>query len=633
LLYSGFAVVIYILPGLGVLSWLWRGRSRSAGEWIGLSVSVSLALYPVLTLWCFLMGVRPGFAAAWVLGLVLLAVRLWQHKGVWRSWRRVFSQWRNPEYFPGYTYFTLLVLLIITRLLPVRSMVAPAWGDSVHHTLIVQLMLEHGGLFQSWAPYAPLQSFTYHFGYHAAIANWSWVSGMDAAQAVLIGSQMLNVSAVLALYPLAVRLAGGNQWAGVTAVLVAGLLVQMPAFYVNWGRYTQLAGQAILPALCWSFDLWWGEKNRPPRRMLLLIALLAAGLALTHYRIAALAATAGVAWALWALWAFRRTLSEWMHRMFAITGAVAGVAGIIAPWVYIVQTSQLAMVAGAIAQQGVNPESAGSDLIAWGSVGAYYTRALWIGCVVAILYALWRHSKLAICLGFWAIFAFLVANPFLLNLPGSGLVNNFTLVIGAYIHLALVIGWFAGLVWNYLASKISGVFVMGVLCLAAAYGVPAQLRIVEPFFQMVTPADQEAFTWISHYTPADARFLVNGFLAFADSTLVGSDAGWWLPYYTHRENTVPPILYTVEQLAPGVDPQQFRQLAIDIRSSNGDAERLHDVFCRANITHVYIGDRVGEVGFGATPLIQEGWFTDTITSTLVYQEGNVEVWEYDRTAC
>jgi hypothetical protein len=159
------------------------------------------------------------------------------------------------------------------------------------------------------------------------------------------------------------------------------------------------------------------------------------------------------------------------------------------------------------------------------------------------------------------------------------------------------------------------------------------VRIVDPFFQMVTPADEDAFAWINQNVPTDSRCLVNGFLAFADNVVVGSDAGWWLPYYTHRDNTVPPILYIVELLTAGVDLQQFRQLAIDIRANNGEPGRLRAILCQADITHIYLGDRQGQVGYGATPLIVPAWLTHNPNFKLLYQEGNAQVWAFDRPAC
>ena len=125
--------------------------------------------------------------------------------------------------------------------------------------------------------------------------------------------------------------------------------------------------------------------------------------------------------------------------------------------------------------------------------------------------------------------------------------------------------------------------------------------------QMVTKNDEDAFQWINAHVGPDARFLVNGFLAYNDLAVVGSDAGWWLPLYTRLPNTVPPILYVTEQLEPGQSLEDIRQIEIKVRDSNGDPRRLRAVLCAEGITHIYIGQRDGQVGFGATPAIQAAW--------------------------
>ncbi len=198
--------------------------------------------------------------------------------------------------WPDLLLVIVLVLLVAGRFQVADSLDVPLWGDSYHHTMIAQLLVDNGGLFDSWQPYAEMQTFTYHFGFHTAVAALHWFSGLALPQAVVWAGQLLNVLAVLALYPLAVRL-GGSRWAGVAAVLLAGLIAPMPSYYVNWGRYTQLAGQAILPAAIYLS--WVAVADQRPagtnaagtmrRRIgwpfLILPWVALAGVGLTHYRI------------------------------------------------------------------------------------------------------------------------------------------------------------------------------------------------------------------------------------------------------------------------------------------------------------------------------------------------------------
>jgi hypothetical protein len=125
--------------------------------------------------------------------------------------------------------------------------------------------------------------------------------------------QILNILAVICVYPLAIRI-GGNRWAGIAALLIAGLLVPMPMYYLNWGRYTQLAGQVILlgvALLAW-IDLESEDQRWSP---IALVGLVFVGLGLTHYRILIFAAIFLVAFVL--VYASKKKLRFQIRRILA----------------------------------------------------------------------------------------------------------------------------------------------------------------------------------------------------------------------------------------------------------------------------------------------------------------------------
>ena len=323
-------------------------------------------------------------------------------------------------------------------------MVAPAWGDSVHHTFIVRLMNEHGGLFRSWMPYAPLQTFSYHFGFHAAATAWDMLDGQPTTQSVLMAAQVLNALSILALYPLALRISG-SHWGGIATLVIAGLLSPMPAFYVNYGRYTQLTGQIFLPLLVWALDVWWLEKRRPPLRFTGIVILLTVGIILAHYRVASIAVVAAVAWAIWALWEYRHNPREWLMRTALL--AVSGLAsiGIIAPWFVSVNAGQLTGFASSVLQNDQSRESGfWTEMDGWKNLDTFYPRLLWLGACLTFPIMLWKNRRFAVPLLVWLTLSFLVTNPFLLNLPGTGWVTNFLLILGLYIPLSLSLGWLLG---------------------------------------------------------------------------------------------------------------------------------------------------------------------------------------------
>ncbi len=627
------ATFLYALPGWALIQWLWRGEPLFWAERFGLSVCISAAVYPLLFLWFYLLGFQPGALLAWLPGgfaVVALLLKQWR-TGKRLTVARLSSQLRDP-YTASLTL--LLLLTVSTRLASVHTMVAPAWGDSVHHTYIVQLLLDHGGLFRSWQPYAPIQSFTYHFGFHSLVAVWAWLSGASASHAVINAGQMLNVAAVIVVYPVAYRLSGKNRMAAMSAVVVAGLFSEMPAYYVNWGRYTQLAGQISLLGLIWLFDLWWTERCRPPRRLLILITISAAGLILTHYRIALLGAAAGLAWTLWGLWLYRQKMGEWVQRLlWLITAGIIAVGGVV-PWLLITRSGRLESVALAVGQLPTDNAPLWADLAQWVNISEYYFPLLWIIALVALAFALYRRPALSVPLLLWGAVTFLLTNPFLLGLPGTGYITNFLLMIAIYIPLAILLGWLLGeiytllVTWGRIVQGMAGIFTL----ILVGMGIYFQLTLVDPFFQMMTRSDESAFAWIEKNTPPDARFLVNAFPAYS-TLVVGSDAGWWLPLYTKRASTLPPVIYFAEQLEPSIDRDQFWQTEIELQQSNGDPGTLRAILCAAQITHVFIGQRQGGVGYGDTSPLPPVWFADNPNFSLLHQEDLAQVLAFDTQSC
>ncbi|RLT42228.1 MAG: hypothetical protein DWI57_05855 [Chloroflexi bacterium] len=645
---------LYILPGLGFTVWLSRSYPLRWSEHLALAPSISIALYTIIFLWAYTLGIAPGPVLVWILPLLGVALALWQN----REWLSGFSnalgnikKGVHRENMPDLILLFLIGLLFASRFSPIRLLTEPFWGDSVHHTFITQLIVDNGGLFQSWDPYSSIRSLTYHFGFHVVAAQWVWLTGAPAPEAVLIFGQICNGLAVLALYPLALRLSDGpstlrqaqdttssghrNRWAAIGTVVVAGFLLTMPAYYVNWGRYTQLIGQVILPVLIWLFVVVWDKSSRPNRAFWVVAVLLAAGLALTHYRVAFLAVTAGLGWGVWGIWKLRRQPGEIGYRLLwlAAAGVVSG--GLILPWVVIIRGGAMQDLFARVAQRPASNPALVLDMALWlKDVPRFYPIFFWVGAILLLLLALWKKRSLALPLLLWACFTFFVANPFLLRLPGTGWVSNFLVIIAIYIPLALLWGWAGGSVAAWLWEQRFGPWLVGILLVGIlSWGTLQQVRVVDFFHRMVWPSDRIAFQWIEENTPADSRFLINGFSIYTGVLVVGSDAGWWLPFFTQRAATIPPASYFTEHNAEGGTIADVDKVEEDVRASNGDPALLQSVLCRDEITHVYLGQRRGEVGFGATQLVPEEWLTRNPVFTLLFQEEKAQVWSFDRGVC
>ena len=155
---------------------------------------------------------------------------------------------RSPglsSWLPQAALLAILFVTLATRLLQVRELVVPAWVDSMHHTVITQLVADAGAVPTSYEPHMPVQDFHYHFGFHALAAMLMRLSGLPAYRAVLLLGQVLNALAVLAAYLLG-RWLAGSRWAGVLAALVAGALGLLPGLLCQLGPLYPAHGLAAV---------------------------------------------------------------------------------------------------------------------------------------------------------------------------------------------------------------------------------------------------------------------------------------------------------------------------------------------------------------------------------------------------
>ena len=630
---------LFIVPGWLLLAWLLPvhyGRTANLGwaEKLTLACGISLAFYPLLFLWADLVGLYLGPLYAWgpvVLGLAVLAwrCRRWRPRQGWavlRAWARSNALW------PDLTLVVILALVFGVRLLVVRTLDAPMWGDSYQHTMIAQLLVDHGGLFDSWEPYAPYRGLTVHFGFPAAVALLSWMTGLEIPRVTLLTGQLVNGLAVLTLYPLAVRLARGNRWAGLGAVLIAGMLSPMPAYYVNWGRFAQLAGQAVLPVALWL--LWDGvDRERVAWGPLLLAGLALGGMVLHYYRMPFYYAAFVLAWLVgWGLSEWKADGRCWLGALGRMT-LVAGVALLLVlPWSSYIAGGRLAgaLEAGTSAPTASEWERVLADYQVWWDVAWYVPRPLLGATLLALFWALaQRRWAVAACPLWVAGLAGLVAGR-LIRLPGANMMQNFAVLIALYIPVGLMAGWLVGEIAGWL-GRLGATSVLLALALWSARG---QMGVVDTRFALVNRPDIRAMAWIRENIPADARFLVEGFRIYGGRSAVGADAGWWIPLLARRENTMPPQ-YALLNEAPA-EPD-YSQRVVDLvahleEHSPASPEGLARL-CEWGITHVYIGQGQGKVGAGAVQLFPPEVLADSLAFRPVYHQDRVWIFALNPDAC
>jgi hypothetical protein len=588
------AAFLFLLPGWALLR-LWPGAARlSRTEQVALGIGIGFALYPVLLLWTDLLGLHPGALYAWLppLAALSLLIRLRLRRRLAPFLQQQPAQILQRATWSGIALCSVLIALISIRFVAIADLHVPLWGDSLHHTMIARLLIEQGGLFHTWQPYAAMQSFTYHFGFHSHVAVLSWMTGQAPIHAVLLHGQLANSAAVITLYPLALRL-HRSRWAGVITLLIAGLLVSMPMFYTNWGRYTQLAGQAILPVaiyLAWEFlttrDRSWS--------LLGITALTLAGLVLTHYRVAVFAACFFPASAL--LIGSNLPWRAWIGRGMLLASAT-GLLVIL--WFVRVLSGKLPVILGAITAQSTAGGASAAHtetLNAVGTLSTFLPESIWYTLLISVGWALWQRNRSALLVVLWWLLAALLANPNLLGLPGAGLITNFALLLAAYIPASILVGAAAGWLLQHLPAPGTRIIATLGIIVLACWGMTMRLNDITPTrYTFVTPADLHAAAWIETHTAPDAHFLINGFFP-NEAAVVGSDAGWWLPILARRQVTVPPLLYIAEQ-GPRPDYRQWvNQLYAILYERGLEHPETLELLRERGITHVYIGQQQGTVG-------------------------------------
>ncbi len=612
------ATALWTLPGLCLLLWLRRG---DAEPWTlqrlwATAMALSGTLLVVLPHLAWIARVPLGPWAVWALlvgcGVVLLA-----SFGRGRARLEAGSHPFGPVIAPArvtLTYAGVLALLLLTRFAALHSISAPLWGDSVHHTLITQLLVERGGIVDSYLPYVPLASFTYHSGFHllSAWVAWSdlpWSDALPAATAVLLNGQLLNVWSVVAVGLLAEGLSATRSeprhaaWAAPCALLVAGLLSPMPAFYVNWGRYTQLAAQIFLaPGLLWTIDAWTPGRNA---RHLVPLALSVAALALTHYGLALMYAAA-VPVAVAVMYVRHRGERRQFLRKVMISAVAVGVGAgtLIFRWYSELSRGLLVRLLRSIVTGPAYPAFGLADF-AFGDITGYVPLWMWALAGLSVIWLVGRRHFVGPLIAAWVLAVFVLANPYrILRLPGTGLLDNMTVQIGLYVPFGALMAiavvdladWLAARSSSRMRARLAALVVVGAIPVAVA-GAMRRTDIADPrAFGMLTRFDERAGAWIQQHTDARAVFHVNGFSAYGASFVAGSDGGWWLWLVARRATTVPPAVYSMESAFTPTYRADVTERFIDMSRTLGDGSALARQMRARGVEYVYVGAQAGRVG-------------------------------------
>lgn len=643
----GAGAFLFALPGWGISRWLWPEWKETPGAVkLALSGGISLCLYPLLFLWTHLVGLNLGPFYAWLpplLGALLLLIKIQPNLGGLRtgSLQKFIRSNLSPAKFKPIFSATNLAYILVTlaifgaRFWVVKSLEIPLWGDSYQHTVIAQLLVQHNGLFDSWRPFADLNSFTYHFGFHSLVAVFHWLTGLAMPASTLWVGQVLNCLAILSLVPLALKIFD-HPWTGIICLTIAGMLLPMPMSYLNWGRYTQLAGQVILPVavlLIWRVF----EKEHIGWPLIILGWLSLSGLALTHYRILFVALVFLLVLLITSL---RRIRISSLLSHALILGA--GSFLLFIPWFFNLFAGKLFV----ILQGHLAPSSAAAaDFLAeYNSVGAfsnYLPAWAWVALGLSFGLQIFQRNRTGILIGLWWLANFLFANPALIGLPGTGALSNFAILIALYIPAGLLISAsivpLAKLMDEKLISASSRMTQwtaqyapMGLLVILVGlsfWGTLTRIQDVQiSSHALVTRPDVRAASWIQNHTEPGARFFVNSFFAYGGTSVVGSDGGWWLPLLADRATNLPPLNYSAESSFQPDYRERINGLVEIVLTEGIEDPQVYALLRDHNITHVYLGQLQGRVN-NPNPGLNAGTLVSSPLYRLVYHQDQVWIFE------
>lgn len=575
------AGLMVILPG--ICYWVWAG-SPEKDPLIILAkiIGTSISFHAIFLLIFFLLNLK-------INQTIIISIELAQigliFTGIARKHKLSFN-WRwlgSIIAFAG---------LIFWRFWQAQNLILPAWVDSLHHTLIVKVIIEQGGLPDNLQPYLP-GPFYYHYAFHAFTAHFTILSGLSPARAVLIFGQILNASIGLSVYALSKTLLKDWRLAAFAGLLTS-FATMMPAYYLSWGRYTLLTGVLLLPlAMSEGVQLSSQKKHRLPDYIPFII--LTAGTLLAHYFAAMLLAFFLVILASWQLLLSKANFSETIPRLIKLSLAAGFALLISSPW--------LLRVAGNTNMTVTPNVSIPSSLQAYFTYPEKwdYVKQL-LGpdsglilipmALIAIILSLWDPNKRAFAT--WSLALMLMALPWGLQL-GSFRSDHFVIVLFLPISIlsAALLGSLSLKITRLLNKKWLEHLIIATLCLSiCAWGGYLTKDVINKDTVFVDQADYTALIWVDENLPADARFFINttpwGFGLYR-----GVDGGAWIMPFTGRWSLAPTIFYPFGRDIPYTNQiKDWNQRASSIKDCTPEFWELVE---EANLTHVYLNAERGNL--------------------------------------
>jgi hypothetical protein len=681
-MYLGMGIFLFIIPGWSLLSfWGDAWKQKSFLVKLGLSAGLSLSIYPLLFLWLGLFKIQLNLLLVILPGLFgIVGILIVNYRNIQDQFFQIRLILQNKSFtlkdFLGYIRtifllkndvtnrtnniinlltFSIVFFVVASRINNLRFIDMPMWGDSLQHAVMAQLFIENHGMFQTWFPYAPYVSFTVQYGFSSLVSIFMWLMRLDSPSSTLIVGQLVNIMAVLSIFPITYQLTGNNKYASIAAVMIAGLISPLPGGYINWGRYAQLTGLAILPVSIYLIiDLQRSlidkifvtrttlQMIKPELGKVILLAVVLTGMFLSYYRLFLFIGAFIVSFLIIIIFNYKQMNKVTLIQFIALLLIVFVIAGILVlPWLVNVKGGSLAdKVEIGVTGQSPTLDHFIAEYQVWKEILTYVPFGLIVLFLLGLIWSVIRRNWDILGIGLWTLFLSMLVLFKYLRIPTAYFAQNFSVIISLYIPISIVGGWF--LIEIIRKSRILRrkqpvvlSIIMIFFSILVSWGTIKQSTIADPeFYALVTQQDLRALKFIKNNVPEDSLFLVEAMSIPPGDSIVGNDAGWWLPLLSKRSNLVPPQYAHLNEIPaePGFN-QRIVNLVRTLEEEPIPSTNAIQILCDEGITHAYIGQKEGKVSFGNKPLFTEAQINESNSFTLLYELDQIRIYQFDRSIC
>jgi len=616
--------LMLVIPGWAILAAtnLWR-RFEVIERWI-FAVGLSIAFYPILYYLtrAIFPTLRIGQNKLFLLLASLFVFTAWLLRNNWRE------QFKFGKY--GGPFLFVLAVTLLTRFWLAHNYPYPAWTDSLHHMLLTDLVATTGKLPFDLQPYAPTNLDQYHLGLYALTGSLQVLAKIPAHQALLWMTQTLNgicgLGVMIFLYKRV------SPLAGLTGMLVVGLLSFQPALYFSWGRFTQGSSQSILLIAAFAtwetIRIWKGDwkKNRSLALALTGVsAMLIAGVFLIHFRAAAFLLPLIAVICVYELTLAIKKKEHWVRTLLSI--AAIGIVSIVLILPALVPAMNFYVDRRSTPAQSSELETEDNLVdnkyfhFKFSSLYGLGASKWLVGLtLLGMLVGLFRKNRIVIIImTIWVILLFTEGMLYRLNIPLLAFTNMTGMMIMLYLPIGVIVGILAEDLLQLFSTnsreKTETQF-LWLLLFIGVVGAFYRIEDVQTYRQFMTASDEKAMKWIKQNTPKDSVFAVHTYYWLPDSPH-GSDAGYFIPYYADRKTTTGTM---ISSLGPGYEEVMIEsEVVMSLYSSSPDIDAL----CELGVDYIYDGAKDPFDGSKFNiPAIEK-----TKNTQIVYQDGGVKIYK------